>query len=186
LKKQNSSGRKLKTTVVAVIGGKSSGKTTTIEILTKELTKRGYKVAAVKHVPEPNFTIDTEGKDTWRYAKAGAKTIISVASSEITTIEKVNQESISLSKILRKCKGNDIVFIEGLRALLAKRTNIQKIAIVNSEKEALDALKRFKPLLAFAGAYSTKNLNLEIPYIDVLKEPERIADIIEKIIRKNF
>ncbi|MCK4482606.1 molybdopterin-guanine dinucleotide biosynthesis protein MobB, partial [Candidatus Bathyarchaeota archaeon] len=69
----------MKTTVIAVVGSKSSGKTTIIEILTKELTKRDYKVAAVKHIPESNFTIDREGKDTWRFAQSGAKTIVSVA-----------------------------------------------------------------------------------------------------------
>ena len=57
-----------KPVVIAVVGIKSSGKTTTIEALTKELTKRGYKIAVVKHIPEPDFTIDTVGKDTWRFA----------------------------------------------------------------------------------------------------------------------
>ena len=33
--------------VIAVVGSKSSGKTTTIEALTKELTKRGYIIAVV-------------------------------------------------------------------------------------------------------------------------------------------
>jgi molybdopterin-guanine dinucleotide biosynthesis protein B len=176
----------LQTPIVAVVGGKSSGKTTTIEILTGELIKRGYKVAAIKHVPEPNFTIDTEGKDTWRFAKSGAKTIISIASNEIATIEKASQENISLSEILRKCKGNDIVFIEGLKKLVAKRNDVQKIVIVNSEKQALEALKNFKPILAFAGAYSTANLNLGIPYFDVLKEPKKIADLVENVIKKGF
>ncbi|MCJ7559854.1 molybdopterin-guanine dinucleotide biosynthesis protein B, partial [Candidatus Bathyarchaeota archaeon] len=64
---------------IAVVGSKKSGKTTTIENLVRELTKKGYKVAAIKHVSEPDFTIDTAGKDTWKFAKAGAKTIISVA-----------------------------------------------------------------------------------------------------------
>ncbi|MDQ7032752.1 MAG: molybdopterin-guanine dinucleotide biosynthesis protein MobB, partial [Desulfonauticus sp.] len=69
--------------VIAVLGRKSSGKTTTIEVLTKELVKKGYKIAAIKHIPEKNFTIDTEGKDTWRFAQSGATKIISIASKEI-------------------------------------------------------------------------------------------------------
>jgi len=174
----------LETTVIAVVGSKSSGKTTTIEILTKELTRRGYKIAAIKHIPEPNFTIDTEGKDTWRFAKSGAKTIVSVASNEMATIEKVDEESLTLKEILKKCRSSDIVFIEGFRELVGKKSSIQKIVVVKSEDEAFEALKSFKPILAFTGPYSTENLNLKVPYVDMLKNPEKIADIVEKTIRK--
>jgi len=173
-------------TVIAVVGSNSSGKTTTIETLTKELTRRGYKIAAIKHIPEPNFTIDTEGKDTWRFAKSGAKTIVSVASNEIATIEKINEESLPLKEILKKCKNSDIVFIEGFRKLVSRKSNIQKIVVVKSEDETLEALKSFKPILAFTGRYSTENLNLSFPYVNVLENPEKIADIVEKTVTKSY
>jgi molybdopterin-guanine dinucleotide biosynthesis protein B len=166
---------------IAIVGSKSSGKTTIIEILTRELTRRGYKIAAVKHIPELNFTIDTKGKDTWRFAQSGAKTIISVASSEIATIEKID-ENFSLKDILKRCKGNDVVFLEGFKQLVNKNKGIQKIVVVKSEKEALEALRSSKPILAFTGPYSTENLKLKIPYVNVLKNPEKIADLVEKTI----
>jgi len=166
--------------IIAVVGGKSSGKTTTIEILTKELSKRGYKVAAVKHIPEPGFTIDKIGKDTWRFAKSGAKTVISVASNEITTIEKENAKNFSLNEILQKCKDCDIVFLEGFRKFVARKRDIPKIVTVKSAEEALEAAKYFESILAFTGPYSTDVLNLKIPYVDVLKNPEKIAEIVEK------
>ncbi|MCK4434661.1 molybdopterin-guanine dinucleotide biosynthesis protein B, partial [Candidatus Bathyarchaeota archaeon] len=93
----------MKTTVIAVVGTKNSGKTTVIEILTKELVKRGYRLAVAKHIPEPSFTIDTEGKDTWRFAEAGAETIVSVASDEIVTVEKTDTRRFSLEAILQRC-----------------------------------------------------------------------------------
>jgi molybdopterin-guanine dinucleotide biosynthesis protein MobB len=174
----------LKTTVIAVVGSKSSGKTTTIEILTKELTNRGYNVAVIKHIPEPNFTIDTEGKDTWRFAKSGARTIISVASNEIATIEKVNSGSLSLDEILQKCKDHDVVFVEGFRKSVGKNEEIHKVVIVKSAEEALEAVKNFEPILAFVGPYPAENLDVKIPYVDALKNPERIADIVENAIIK--
>jgi len=174
----------LKTTVIAVIGSKSSGKTTTIEVLTRELTKRGYKVAAVKHIPESNFTMDREGKDTWRFARSGAKTIISVASREIATIEKVDVQSFSLEEILQKCKGNDLVFLEGFRRLVGKNQNIPKIVAVKSTEEALEASKNFEPILAFTGSFPTEILNLKVPYISVLENSEKIADLVEKVVGK--
>ncbi|MEM3578008.1 MAG: molybdopterin-guanine dinucleotide biosynthesis protein B [Candidatus Bathyarchaeia archaeon] len=174
-----------KPAVIAIIGSKSSGKTTTIEALTRELTKRGYKVAAVKHIPEPNFTMDTVGKDTWRFAKAGAKTIISVTSNEIATIEKT-EGNFTLDEILQKCRKHNFVLIEGFRNLVSKNSAVPKIVTVKSAEEVLEAQRIFNPIIAFTGPYSPKNLKLEIPYIDVLKNPEKIADIAEAAAKKCF
>lgn len=173
----------MKTKVIAIVGSKSSGKTTTIENLIKVLSERGYKVAAVKHISELNFTIDTKGKDTWKFAQSGAKTIVSVASHEIATIEKIDKENFSLEKILKKCEGNDIVFLEGFRALVSKEKTIPKIVVVKTQEEALNAQALFNPILVFAGPFSTEKLNLKIPYVNALKNPEKIADIIEKAIK---
>lgn len=174
----------MKPKVIAVVGSKSSGKTTTMEALTRELTKRGYKVAAIKHIPEPNFTIDTEGKDTWRFAQSGARTVMSVASNEVATIEKVDSRNLSLEELLLKCKGADVVLMEGFRKLVSNSRSIPKVVVVKSKEEALEAPKVFRPVVAFTGPYSTEGLHLEIPYVDVLKNPEKIADIVEKVITK--
>jgi molybdopterin-guanine dinucleotide biosynthesis protein B len=171
--------------VVAVVGSKKSGKTTTIENLTSELTKRGYNVAAIKHVSEPDFTIDNPEKDTWKFAQSGAKTIISVAANEIATIEKIPTESVSLETLLKKCRGNHVVFVEGLKELVAKKKNVPKIVTVKSLKETMNALESFKPILAFSGPYSTKSLNIKIPYANSMKSPQKLADIIEnKLLKK--
>ncbi len=167
--------------IIAVVGSKSSGKTTTIEILTKKLVKKGYRVAAIKHISEKNFTIDTKGKDTWRFAKSGATKIISVASNEIATIEKRKKENFSLNEVLEKCKDFDIVFLEGFRNLVSKNNKIYKIITVKSAEEAREALKTFKPIIAFTGPYSTENLNLKIPYIDLFKNSKKLVDLVEKI-----
>jgi len=166
--------------VIAVVGTKKSGKTTTTEILTKELTKKGYKVAVIKHINEPDFTIDTPGKDTWRYARAGAKTVIGVATNETVTIEKTATSSPSLEKLLKKCTGNDVVFIEGLKKIVAQNKEIPKIAVVKSETEAENSLKTYKPIIAFSGPYNTQILYPKIPYANALTNPQKLTDMIEK------
>ena len=171
---------KLKTQAIAVVGSKKSGKTTTTEKLITELTKRGYNVAAIKHISEPEFTIDTPEKDTWRYAQAGAKTIISAATNEIATIEKTHSRNISLETLLKKCRGNDIIFIEGFNKLVATKKNIPKIVVVKSMQEAIKALETYKPILAFSGPYSPENSDSQIPYANALKNPEKLANIIEE------
>jgi molybdopterin-guanine dinucleotide biosynthesis protein B len=172
-----------KPTVIAVVGGKSSGKTTAIEVLTRELTKRGYRVAAVKHIPEPSFTIDQIGKDTWRFAKSGAKTIISVAANEVATIERVSLKDFSLGKILHRCKDDDVVFLEGFRKLVSRKKGIRKIVAVKSVEEAAEAVKNFEPVLAFVGPRSTEDVGFTVPYVDVFKNPEKIADIVENVLQ---
>jgi molybdopterin-guanine dinucleotide biosynthesis adapter protein len=174
----------LKTTIIAVVGSKKSGKTTTIEALTRELVKRGFKVAAVKHVSEPDFTIDTEGKDTWRFAQAGARTVVLASSNEVASIEKIGLKNLSIDLILQKCKGNDVILLEGLRKLVGRNENVHKIVVVKSAEEALGAEKSFVPILAFAGSFSTLNLDLRVPYVDVLEEPEKLAGIVEEIVKK--
>ena len=43
--------------ILAVVGSKNSGKTTTVELLVEGLTKNGHQVATVKRIHEPDFTI---------------------------------------------------------------------------------------------------------------------------------
>ncbi len=170
----------MKPKVISIIGTKKSGKTTTAENLISELTRRGYRVAAIKHVPEKeNFTIDTPGKDTYRYAQHGAKTIIAVSANEIATIEKVSAESIPFEKLIEKCVGNDIVLVEGLKERVAKDPDVAKIAVVKTEAEAIKALAAYMPILVFSGSFNTQKLTTQVPYADGLRTPEKLADIIE-------
>lgn len=171
--------------IIAVVGSKKSGKTTTTENLIRELTERGYKVAAIKHISEADFTIDIAGKDTWKFAKAGAKTIISIAANEIATIEKGITESVSLETLLKKCRGNDVVLIEGLKKLVALKKNIPKIVVAKTMKETVKALETFKPILAFSGPHSTETLGFKAPYANGVKNPQKLADIVESAILKN-
>lgn len=84
--------------------------------------------------------------------------------------------------ILQKCKGNDIIFIEGLKNLV-NVDDVQKIVIVRSAEEAFTAKETFKPILAFAGSRSMENLP-GIPYVNLLKNSKGIADIVENSIRQ--
>jgi len=166
---------------IAVVGTKKSGKTTTIENLTRELTKRGYKVAAIKHINEPNFTVDTPGKDTWRYQQAGAKTIVAMGPNQTVTIEKT---TTPLTALLEKCQSNDITFIEGFKKTVAQNKTIPKIAVTKNKTEAENALKTYKPIIAFTGPFNTITLNPNIPYANAQANPQKLADTIEKALLK--
>lgn len=173
----------MKQKVIAIVGGKKVGKTTTVESLIAEFSKRGYTVAAIKHISEENWTIDTPGKDTWRFAQKGAKAIVVLAPNEITTIERGTTQQVSIKKLIKKARGNDIVLTEGLKSSVAKKTSIPKIVVVTNQQEAEKALGYYKPILAFSGPYNAEKLNPTIPYANALTEPNRLADIAEKFIK---
>lgn len=59
---------------VSVVGAHKSGKTTVMEAVISELSRRGLRVAALKHDVH-SFQMDREGKDTWRMGQAGARTV---------------------------------------------------------------------------------------------------------------
>lgn len=167
--------------IIAVVGSKKSGKTTAIETLVKGLTKRGYRIATVKHIPEADFTIDTKGKDTWRHAKAGACIVVSVAPNELATIKKVDTTKYGLSEILRNVEEDvDITILEGFKKLIEQSSAVPKIVAAKTTKEILEASKRFKPILSFVGPIPTEAAKLNIPYIDVLNDPDRLVDLVDK------
>ena len=168
--------------IVAVIGSKSSGKTTIVETLVKQLTKEGYNVATVKHIPEKDFSIDTEGKDTWRHAKAGAKKVISIAPNEVAIIHKVKTEKLTLEDIIQHCQEADVVILEGFRKLVGTQPNVFKIITVKNLEEAIEASKTFKPIIAFSGtaAQSLPKDKLNYPVVDALNEAERLVSLVKE------
>ena len=76
------------TFVVSVIGLKKCGKTTVVEHLVRELNNRGHRVGTVKSMVHSTFSIDIEGKDTFRHREAGAAFVISLSKTETAFIER--------------------------------------------------------------------------------------------------
>ncbi len=101
--------------IVSLIGLKKCGKTTTAEALIGEFRSRGMKVGGVKWMIHDNFTIDTEGKDTWRHKQAGADFVISISRNEMAFVQD-RPERPGLDDVLALAPDNtDILICEGLR-----------------------------------------------------------------------
>lgn len=113
--------------IVALIGLKKCGKTTTAEALIREFKHRGYRVGGVKYMPHATFTIDVKGKDTWRQKEAGADFVISLSREEVAYVEPLGREGgernrseeesqrSALMNVLRLVPGDtDILICEGL------------------------------------------------------------------------
>jgi hypothetical protein len=73
--------------------------------------------------------------------------------------------------------------MEGFKELVGKKKDIHKVAVVKSAEEAHEAVKSFEPILSFAGPYSTGEIYATIPFVDVLKDSGKLADLVEEVIK---
>jgi len=169
-----------KMSIIAVVGSRKSGKTTAVEALVNGLTKKGYKVATVKHIHGIDFTIDTKGKDTWRHTEAGAFITLGVAPNELVFIKKTDTTEYGLTKIVSHCEDEaDVIVLEGFRNLVAQDPYIPKVVAVKTIEEVKETSECFKPIIAFTGSMTTKPKRLRIPYFDALEKPEKLVEIVE-------
>jgi molybdopterin-guanine dinucleotide biosynthesis protein B len=169
--------------VIAVVGSKSSGKTTTIEALVKGLTKQNYRVAVIKHVSEPNFTLDTKGKDTWRFRQAGANIVTTIADHEMGIMKITDTHKLSLKQIIDSCGSEgDVVFLEGFKELISDDKMIPKIVAIKSFQEAQKASNRFQNIIAFTNRAPIDTKNFTQPIIDVCKNPIKLIETVLSLI----
>jgi len=165
--------------IVAVVGSSNSGKTTAIEAIIKGLTTKGYTIASAKRIHEPEFTIDTQGKDTWRHTKAGASTVLSVAQNELTIIKKVDTQKYALTQLIAEIPDEvDIIIMEGFKNLVGEDMTIPKIVATKTASETSEALERYKNIIAFIGHIPKQKVETEIPFVDTLNEPEKLVELV--------
>lgn len=102
----------MKIPVLAFVGTSNSGKTTLLTKVVSLLSQQGYRVAVVKH-HHHRPQLDQPGKDTYRYAEAGAQVVVS-ASPEMTAFLEYRPEP-PLAAILERITDVDIILLEGFK-----------------------------------------------------------------------
>jgi len=176
--------------IVAVVGGKKSGKTWTIEYLISRLASMGYKVGAVKHIHEEGITIDTVGKDTWRFAKAGARIVLSASPDELALIKRSRMYYGNLDIILKYLEGEDLDFIviEGFHSLVAKRSDVYKILAAKDAEDLNRLLLGTEPpILAATGVIGesvSEAVDPKLPIINLKLRGEDLVNMIKSLTEK--
>jgi molybdopterin-guanine dinucleotide biosynthesis adapter protein len=176
--------------VVAAVGVSGSGKTVTLEYLISKLTAEGYRVGSIKHVHHKGFTMDKEGTNTWRYAKAGSKVIVAISPEEIDIIKKTEMALRDLDQIIALLEQEklDVVFIEGFHSLIAKRPDVPKIVTAKDEAGLEQTLEgTVKPILAVTGivaSTSREKTHRGIPIIKVPQEGEKLLALVKAKLEK--
>lgn len=120
---------------IAVLGRKHSGKTTVIELLVPQLIKRGFSIAAAKHIAHKGFSIDSPGSDTWRHSSAGANPVIAVSSNEVSIIFKTEDPRIEFIFDMAQRFNVNVLLLEGFSSSVMDDGSIGKIICVRSLEE---------------------------------------------------
>ena len=143
-----------------------TGKTTLIEKLVLTLKAQGYRVAVIKHDAH-RFEIDKEGKDSWRFTKAGADMTL-ISSAEKTAI--VEQRPRTFEENLSMIHDVDLILVEGY-----KQEHIPKIGI--SRKATGKGFPH--PLEQYIAVVTDDPPDADIPVFG-LEDIEAIAEFIKK------
>ncbi|MBP1358294.1 MAG: molybdopterin-guanine dinucleotide biosynthesis protein B [Sulfolobus sp.] len=92
--------------IIQVIGKKDTGKTSSIERAVSVLKEKGFSVGVIKH---SHHEIDVQGKDTYKFWKAGADIVI-FNDSKCVAFYRCNLDIIFLLPV-------DVIIIEGYKEL---------------------------------------------------------------------
>ncbi len=125
----------MKKIAVAFTGPSNSGKTTLIEKISYILIKN-YKVAIIKNDPKDKAIFDVEGKDSYKFSKTGAETV--VLSPHRTTY--FSKQSKTLVEIIQMLGEFDILLVEGLKTLPLPRIAIFRDKLDESYLTCSDAI----------------------------------------------
>ena len=146
--------------ILGFYGPSNSGKTDTIVKVVKYFSEKEFKIASIKHIPG-NFSIDIEGKDTWKMGNAGSRLVVASSDKEVSFILKGEIDIKKILQLISAFDDFDLILIEGYKSV----PWIKKVKFGNGEKME-------NTVIEF-------NNNLE----DLIKYIERELEI-DKIIKK--
>jgi molybdopterin-guanine dinucleotide biosynthesis protein B len=156
--------------LLGIVGFKNAGKTTLTERLVAELSRRGYRIATVKHAHHA-FDIDQEGRDSWRHRRAGAREVAVVSKNRWALVHELDGEpEPPLAQILGKLSDADLVITEGY-----KRESHAKIEVRNLDLDHPQLAGKDPSVIAVAASGAIEDCS--VPVFD-REHVSAIADFI--------
>ena len=154
--------------VISIVGASDTGKTTLIEKLIPELKKRGYRLGIVKHAHH-GFSIDQEGKDSWRHKVAGADTVMVASQGRIAMVKDDPCEGLDC--LQKYFQDMDLVITEGY-----KNENKPKIEVLRKSINTKPLCRENDHLVAVV---TDAEVDISVPKL-AFDDIEGLADLIEK------
>jgi len=168
--------------IFSVFGVSDSGKTTTIELLIRELIRRGYSVGSLKDIHFEGFAIDTPGTNTHRHKQAGANPVTARGLNETDILFT---GKLSIAEILRFYRDKDFVILEGVR-----EPGIPAILTAGADADEVDKLdEQITPFVFALSGKAAADINKDInehnkycslPAIDATTDIDALADLVER------
>jgi molybdopterin-guanine dinucleotide biosynthesis protein B len=165
---QHESGAGTVIPVVSVVGYSGSGKTTLLVKLLRELKQRGYRLAAVKHHHHHGLQFDRPGKDTWRFAQAGADQVIMAGPDKVVYTQTFEEEP-TLEQVLSVIREVDVILVEGF-----KQADVPKIEVSRGQPEC----ELISPSRGLVAIVADRRFDADVPQFD-LEDVVGLADFIE-------
>ena len=119
------------------VGHSNSGKTTLVEKLLPELTRRGKRVATIKHAHH-KVELDNEGKDSWRYKQAGAVMSMLVTTTALQLVADAVERREPQQLAERFLGEADLVLAEGFSHAPGPKIEIMRRACGKPPRCALE------------------------------------------------
>lgn len=157
--------------IVSIVGRAKIGKTTFLVKLIAELTRRGVKVAVIKHTVH-TFDFSEAGKDTWKHAAAGAS-IVALSSPQELVITRPLERELEIDEIATTLVATyghvDLILTEGY-----KRAHKPKIEVSRRE-HGTEPVSRTQDIIAIVSDHATA---LDVPHFD-LEDATGVADLLQ-------
>ncbi|MBN2409365.1 MAG: sulfur carrier protein ThiS adenylyltransferase ThiF [Candidatus Aminicenantes bacterium] len=157
--------------IVAVVGPSGSGKTSLIEKLVVELKRRGLSAAVIKHCSR-GFSLDHQGKDSWRFREAGSDGVGLVSPEETAVIKRTRGEADDVQLASSYFTDTDFVLIEGRRTV----EHVLKIELLRKGM----AEKVTTPVAELAAVVSDFEIRIPPRPVFHYRQVHEIADFLTK------
>jgi len=154
--------------VISIVGASDVGKTTLIEKLIPELKKRGYRIGVIKHAHR-GFTVDQQGKDSWRHKAAGADAVMVASNGRIALLK--DEPGHTLEGLEKYFGDLDLVITEGY-----KHADKPKIEVLRKAVSRIPVCRNTDQLMAVV---TDADVTVAVPTFG-LEDIEPLADLIEK------
>lgn len=164
--------------VIGIAGWKNSGKTTLTVRLVEEFTRRGLKIATIKHAHH-GFQIDEGETDSARHRRAGASEVAIVASTRWAIVHELrNEPEPTFDEMLARLSPVDLIIAEGF-----KREPIPKVEVRRQDSKSKEPLATSdKHVIAIAADHETDGAGLPVLALD---DVTGIADVIAAHLKLN-
>jgi len=150
------------TPVIGIAGWKKSGKTTLTVRLVEEFTRRGLKVATVKHAHHA-FQIDDAETDSARHRRAGARQVAIVSSKRWAVVTELGEESEpDFEDVIAWLGPADLIIVEGYKSAAIPKVEARRKASLTKRPLA----ERDPLVIAIAADHAVKSAG-GVPVFDL-------------------